>query len=63
MALAFRWLFRLFVGLLLLAGLALLIAYWFASRSLPDYSQRIEVPGLSAPVEIVRNNANVSPRY
>jgi len=59
MALAFRWLLRLFAALLVLAGLALLIAYWFASRSLPDYNQRLEVPGITAPVEIVRNNANV----
>ena len=28
-------------------------------RSLPDYSDSFEVPGLSAPVEIVRNNAGI----
>ncbi|MEL7116302.1 MAG: penicillin acylase family protein, partial [Pseudomonadota bacterium] len=59
MALAFRWLLRLFVGLAALAGLALFIGYWFGARSLPDYDAEVSVAGLSAPVEIVRNNANV----
>ncbi|MEN8839603.1 MAG: penicillin acylase family protein, partial [Octadecabacter sp.] len=33
--------------------------YYFASRSLPDYEVTLEVAGISAPVEIVRDNANV----
>jgi len=59
MALAFKWLLRLFLALLVLTGLALTIAYWFASRSLVDYSASHRVKGLTAPVEILRNNANV----
>ncbi|SDE12632.1 penicillin acylase family protein [Limimaricola pyoseonensis] len=59
MAALFRWLLRLTTGAILL-GLALfLLAYWFAGRSLPDYSARLRVEGVSAPVEIVRDNANV----
>lgn len=59
MARIYRWLLRLVLGAagLLAAGLAL--AYWFASRSLPDYDATLAVPGLSAPVEIVRDHANV----
>jgi penicillin amidase len=35
------------------------LAYYFASRSLPDYDAESVVSGLNAPVEIVRDNANV----
>ena len=56
MFLAFRWLLRLF---LVLAGLLLLATVgftYFFSRSLPDYNARYELAGITAPVEIVRNN-------
>ena len=56
---AFTWLVRIFLGLALLAGLALGITYYFLTRSLPDYSEDFVLPGISAEVEIVRNNANV----
>ena len=59
MAFAFRWLLRIFTGILVLAGIAFAIGYWFASRSLVDYSAEYTLPGITAPVEIVRNNANV----
>jgi penicillin G amidase len=55
----FRWLLRLFTGAILLALLAGTIAYWFLSRSLPDYAENFTLPGLTRPVEIVRNNDNV----
>ena len=35
------------------------LAYYFAARSLPDYDGRFSVAGISEPVEIVRDNANV----
>ncbi len=59
MAFLFRWLVRLtsFLILLTVAGFAL--AYYFAARSLPDYNADLQVSGISAPVKIVRNNANV----
>ncbi|MFT7060601.1 MAG: penicillin amidase, partial [Pseudorhodobacter sp.] len=55
----FRWLIRLFLGLLVLSGLVLALVYFFLSRSLPDYSESFTLDGVSAEVEIVRNNANV----
>ena len=55
----FRWLLRLFVGLIGLSLLALLIFYYFLSRSLPDYNATYRLDGISAPVEIVRNNNDV----
>lgn len=59
MSTLFRWLLRLFTGLLVLTGLALALVYWFASRSLPDYSATHRLAGIEAPVEIVRDHANV----
>ena len=59
MAVLFRWSMRLFLAMALLAGLALLAVYYLAARSLPDYSADFTVPGISAPVEIVRNNSGV----
>ncbi|MBC2835507.1 penicillin acylase family protein [Paragemmobacter straminiformis] len=59
MYLVFRWLLRLVSALVVLSLLALLVAYYFLSRSLPDYSADYSLSGLSAPVEVVRNNDNV----
>lgn len=59
MAVLFRWLLRLFLAALALAALALGGAYYLATRSLPDYSARYELQGLSGPVEIVRDHANI----
>jgi len=59
MLVAFRWLLRLVVAAVLLAVLAAAGLYYFLSRSLPDYSEDFRLPGITAPVEIVRNNANV----
>lgn len=59
MALVFRWLIRLAATLLVLGVLIVSMVYWLASRSLPEYNARVEVPNLERPVEIVRDNANV----
>lgn len=56
---AFRWLLRLFTGLIALAILAGVLGYYILSRSLPDYNEDFTLQGITAPVEIVRNNANV----
>ncbi len=56
---AFRWTLRAFVALVVLGVLALLVCYYFLSRSLPDYNATWDVSGISAPVEIVRNNSDV----
>ena len=55
----FRWLLRIVSGAILLGVLAAALIYWLASRSLPDYSVDLDVTGLQAPVELVRDNASV----
>lgn len=55
----FRWTFRIVTGVFVVTGAAVLIVYWLAGRSLPDYDATETVAGLSAPVEIVRNTHNV----
>ncbi|MDP5360081.1 MAG: penicillin acylase family protein, partial [Paracoccaceae bacterium] len=59
MALIFRLLVWLATALIFLVVAVIGLAYYFASRSLPDYDAQTEVAGISAPVEIVRDNANV----
>lgn len=59
MALLFRWLMRLTTGVVCLAVGTFVLAYYFAARSLPDYDDQPAVAGITAPVEIIRNNANV----
>ena len=59
MALIFRWLVRLASALILFGVAVFALAYYFASRSLPEYEGTLQVAGISAPVEIVRDNANV----
>ena len=55
----FRWLFRIATGMLVLSLCVVGLIYWFASRSLPAYDARVGIEGLSQPIEIVRDNANV----
>lgn len=55
----FRWLMRLAAASLMLLVLGGLLVYYLASQSLPDYDKEIALPGLKAPLEIVRDNANV----
>ncbi|PYE80907.1 penicillin acylase family protein [Pseudoroseicyclus aestuarii] len=59
MAFVFRWLLRLAIALILLLLAGLMLAYWFAARSLPDYDATARVDGIAAPVEIVRDHADV----
>ena len=59
----FQWLLRIAGGMILLAVFALVLVYWFASRSLPDYNRSFTVAegavSPAAAIEIVRDNANV----
>jgi penicillin amidase len=55
----FRWLVRIATGLIVLGVGIMALVYYFASRSLPDYTATVDAPGLGAAVEIVRDNANV----
>ncbi|MDF1872593.1 penicillin acylase family protein [Vannielia sp.] len=59
MARIFRWLLRIVTATLLIAFLMGCVAYYLASRSIPDYNARYTVAGLAGPVEILRDNANV----
>jgi len=56
---AFRWLIRIATGLIGLGVITGLLAYYILSRSLVDYAEDFTVDGISAPVEIVRNNDSV----
>ncbi|MES2814428.1 MAG: penicillin acylase family protein, partial [Pseudomonadota bacterium] len=56
---AFRWLIRIVSGLIALGVVAAVLAYYILSRSLVDYDEDFTVRGITAPVEIVRNNDNV----
>ena len=56
---AFRWLTRILSGLLLLAAGAVVLTYYFAARSLPDYDEDFRVEGISDRIEIVRDTADV----
>lgn len=55
----FRWLFRLAVGLIVALVLAVVLVWYFAIRSVPDYNASFSVEGIAAPVEIVRSTENV----
>lgn len=55
----FRWLLRSVIAVIALSILAVLLLYWFFSRSIPEYSGSFDVTGIAQPVEIVRDNANV----
>ena len=57
--LLFRWLIRISTAVVVLAGAAVILVYYLASRSLPDYDKTLDVAGISQPVRIVRDTANV----
>lgn len=56
LAVTFRWLLRLFLLLSLLGLGAIGLAWYLASRSLPDYGRDYQLAGLQGEVEIVRDN-------
>ncbi|MBF9047303.1 penicillin acylase family protein [Rhodobacterales bacterium LSUCC0031] len=53
------WLVRLGSIAVALTVIVILSAWWIGSRSIPDYAAEWTVPGLTAPVEIVRDTAAV----
>ena len=59
MGLIFRSLVWLTTATLVLGVFAGIAIYYLASRSLPDYDKEIRVSGLTADVEIVRDNSGV----
>ncbi|MCT4559323.1 MAG: penicillin acylase family protein [Pelagimonas sp.] len=59
MALVFKWLFRLVSLGITLGVLAVLLVYYLASRSLPDYDKTRPVAGITADIEIVRDHSGI----
>ncbi len=59
MARLFRWLLRLTAASILLGLAGVMLVYFLASQSLPEYDKEIALPGPTGPVEIVRDHANV----
>lgn len=59
MGFVIQWLLRIAGGMLLIVILGVMLVYYLASRSLPEYDKKLRTAGISAPVEIVRDNANV----
>jgi penicillin amidase len=55
----FRWLLRIVTGAFVLGLAAFVLTWWFLSRSLVDYDEDFALTGLTAPVEVVRNNDSV----
>ncbi|QIE42360.1 penicillin acylase family protein [Rhodobacteraceae bacterium SC52] len=55
----FRWMLRLVIALMVVLSVGLGLAYYLVSRSLPDYDATYSVPGVTAPVRIVRDTAGV----
>ncbi|MBT9383232.1 penicillin acylase family protein [Pseudooceanicola sp. CBS1P-1] len=59
MRFVFRWLLRIAGTMVIIAVLGAGLAYFLAARSLPTYDKTLRVSGISAPVDIVRDNADV----
>lgn len=55
----FRWLMRIVTALLALGVLTVVLIYYLASQSLPDYDKSIQMSGITSEIEIVRDNNNV----
>ena len=52
MATIFKWLMRGFLALCVLLALAIAGAWYLAKRSVPAYSGKVAVAGITAPVEM-----------
>ncbi|MFA9229170.1 MAG: penicillin acylase family protein [Microgenomates group bacterium] len=63
MLIAFRWLIRGLTSVIVFGVLAGLLAYYVLSRSLPDYDEDFTLAGVTAPVEIIRDNSDVPHIY
>lgn len=59
MLVAFRWLLRIAIAMVVVSVAGLSLAYWFFVRSIPDYDETFSLAGVSGSVEIVRDSANV----
>ncbi|MGR3434874.1 MAG: penicillin acylase family protein [Shimia sp.] len=55
----FTWLVRIASVAIALAVLSILLVYHVLSRSIPDYDREVPVAGIAAPVDVLRDAANV----
>ncbi|MDO5704129.1 MAG: penicillin acylase family protein, partial [Paracoccus sp. (in: a-proteobacteria)] len=55
----FRWLLRITIGMIVALVAGVVLVWYFAVRSLPDYDATLTVSGISAPVDIIRSTENV----
>lgn len=59
MSKSFTWLLRIFISASVLFLLSLVLLYYFASRSIPEYNANYSVERISDNVEIVRDNKGI----
>ena len=59
MKLTFQWLLRLLITLITIALLSILLMYYFALRSIPNYNKDYEVNNIIKDIEIVRDSKGV----
>ena len=58
MARVLHWIFRIIGGSLILSLIILAFIFYIVLRSIPDYDKSVELPGVIAPIEIVRDTFN-----
>ena len=63
MAKVLQLIFRIIGGSFVLSLIMLSIIFYIVLRSIPDYQNTIELPGIMDPIEIVRDTANVPHIY
>ena len=63
MAKVLHWIFRIIGGSLILSLIILAFIFYIVLRSIPDYDKSVELPGVIAPIEIVRDTFNVPHIY
>jgi len=63
MAKVLHWVFRIIGGFLILSFIISGIILYIVLRSIPDYDKRVELPGVIAPIEIVRDTYSVPHIY
>ena len=63
MARVLQLIFRIIGGTLALSLTVLAVIFYIILRSIPNYDKTVELPGLTDPIEIVRDTANVPHIY
>ena len=63
MARVLQWIIRIIGGSLILSVIILAFIFHIVLRSIPDYNKSVELPGIIAPIEIVRDTFNVPHIY